>query len=143
MAEGRTLAYDRNTNLLLVLPSAVDDTLTPDDAGKVARELIEAQTESFALGLELEVPLSEVEAIHQQYQRPRDRLVRVIIEFLKRAEPRPTWRVIVEALKSPAVKLPALATKVEVTYLPDCTVTRVPTPTNSGESECRWKDDLS
>ena len=103
---------------------AVEETLTLDDAGKVARELSEAQTVSLALGLELKVPLHEVEAIHLDYQRSRDHLLRVIIAFLNRVEPRPTWRIIVEALRSPLVNLPALARRVEATYFPDPTSAR-------------------
>ncbi|CAI8041005.1 hypothetical protein GBAR_LOCUS22788 [Geodia barretti] len=36
-------------------------------------------------------------------------------------EPRPTWRVIVDALKSSAVNLPQLAMTVEAAHFPDTT----------------------
>ena len=96
--------------------ATVDKTLVPDDAGEIAQELNDAMSESFPLGLQLKLPLSEVEAIHSQYQRPRDRLLHVIIAFLKQTEPRPTWRVILKALRSSSVKLPALAMNVEARF---------------------------
>ena len=98
---------------------AEDDTLTPNDAAKIARELNDAQSESFGLGLELEVPLPTIESIHLQHRRPRDCLLHVIIAFLKQVEPRPTWGIIVKALMSPVVNLPVLARKVEATHFPN------------------------
>ena len=46
------------------------------------------------------------------------------MEFLKQAEPRPTWRAIVTALRSPAVNLPQLAMRVEAAHFPDPTASR-------------------
>ena len=82
-------------------------------------ELIPAQNNSYALGLKLKVPQHEVESIHSDStcSKPRDRLLRVIIEFLKQAQPVPTWKVIVDALRSPAVDLPQLANRVEAAHL--------------------------
>jgi hypothetical protein len=102
---------------------AVDETLIPDDAGKILVELLPAQNKSRMLGLALNLPPHKVEAIHSQYQNPQDRLYYVIIAFLER-EPRPTWRVIVKALRSRAVNLPALAKKMESAHYPDLTLTR-------------------
>ena len=105
----------------------MDKTLATDDAVKILEELLPAQNKSHPLGLVLNLPYHEVEAIHMQYQNPQERLLRVIIEFLNQVEPRPTWEVIVEALRSRAVNLPALARRVEAAYCPDSITT------NSGE----------
>ena len=78
-----------------------------------------AQNDSYALGLKLKLPQYEVDAIHSGHMRPRDRLLHVIIEFLKQAEPRPTWRVILEALRSPMVNQSALARRIESDYPPE------------------------
>ena len=83
---------------------------------------MEAKTKSFSLGLRL-LPTSKVEAIHVQFHNPQERLTHIIIEFLKQAEPRPTWRVIVNALRSPSVALTALARKLEASHFPDFTST--------------------
>ena len=111
----------------------MNETLKPNDAGKILEELLTAQNQSFVLGLGLGLPLHEVEAIHSQYQNPRDRLLLIIIAFLKQAELRPTWRVIVQALRNPIVNLPVLARQVEASFFPDPSATRAP-PTAPGET---------
>ena len=93
-----------------------DKTLTPDDVADIANELVEAQNQSYSLGLQLKLPQHEVEAIHSQYQNPQDRLLHVLIKFTKQVEPRPTWKVIVNGLRAPIVNVPALADKVEVAH---------------------------
>ena len=104
----------------------MDETLTPDDAGKILEELLEAQNHSVMLGLGLNLRLHEVEAIRDRYSDPRERLLYIIIAFLRQAEPRPTWRVIVEALGNPIVNLPALARRMEAAHYPDPTAIRPP-----------------
>ena len=79
---------------------------------------MEAQNQSYALGLKLKLPPHVVEAIHSTYLQPRDRLLQVLIEFTKQIDPRPTWRAIVAALRSPAVNLPQLAMRVEAAHFP-------------------------
>ena len=97
------------------LPSTAtgDETLTSDDAASVQDEIIEAQNDSFVIGLKLNLPEYEVKSIHSMYTHPRDRLLHILLEFTKQIEPRPTWRVIVDALKSPAVNLTQLAKRME------------------------------
>ena len=113
-------------------PEAADEILTPHDVTKVLEELLPVQTKSYVLGLKLNLPQHEVEAIYSTYHEPADRLLHIIIKFLKLAEPRPTWRVIVEALRSPAVNLPALAKEVESAHFPDPPATREVVPENTG-----------
>ena len=65
-----------------------------------------------------------MESICEKYSEPRDRLLQVIIKFTKQVEPKPIWRAIVTALRSPAVNLPQLAMRVEAAH---CTaVSNVP-----------------
>ena len=85
-------------------------------------------------GLKLNLPVHEVEAICARYSDPRTRLLHIIIDFLEQAEPRPTWRVIVNALRSPIVNLTALARKVEAVHFPDLTATRDVVPETTGKS---------
>ena len=129
MAEGRVFRprkkHKRPTFYTNVAPD-VDETLTPDDAGKILEELLEAQNHAVMLGLGLNLRLHEVEAIKDRYSDPRERLLYIIIAFLRQAEPRPTWRVIVEALRNPIVNLPALARRVEAAHYPDPTAIRAP-----------------
>ena len=102
----------------------MDETLRPEDAGKILEELLDAQNQAHLLGLAMNVKPSDVKAIQAMtYQQPKDRLLHIIIAFLQ-AEPRPTWRAIVNALKSPVVGLTALARRVEAAHFPDDMATR-------------------
>ena len=101
---------------------------------EVLEEIIEAQNDSYALGLKLKLPVYEVDRIQAQYFDPRDRLLQVLIAFTKQIKPRPTWRVIVDALRSPAVNLPHLAEREEAAHFPNSNATRrvtAQTPDNS------------
>ncbi|CAI8025301.1 hypothetical protein GBAR_LOCUS14628, partial [Geodia barretti] len=114
------------------MAEAADEVLTPDDATKIVEELLPAKNKSHLLGLKLNLPQYEVEAIHSRYIDPLDRLLQVITEFLRQTvTPRPTWRVIVEALRSPLVNLPDLARRVEAAHFPD----PASIPQNSGTAE--------
>ena len=110
---------------------AVDEMLNSADVSEILDELVEAQNQSYVLGLKL-LPPHEVEAIHRQYQDPKERLLHTLLAFTNKIQPRPTWRVIVEALRSPSVNLPALAARVEATHFPDSTATRDVVPETTG-----------
>ncbi|CAI8016700.1 hypothetical protein GBAR_LOCUS10228 [Geodia barretti] len=92
---------------------AEEAALAPDDAGKILEKLLDAQNKSFMLGLGLNLRLRDIEAIHARYTDPRERLLHIIIAFLREEEPRPTWSVILEALRNPIVSLTAVARRVE------------------------------
>ena len=98
----------------------------------VLEEILPAQNHSFKLGLKLRLPHHEVEAIHSTHSDPKDCLLHVIIECFRKAEPRPTWRVIVDALRSPAVNLTSLANEVEAAHFPDTTSTPSTSSTSTG-----------
>ena len=104
-----------------------DEPLTSDDAINVLEEILEAQNQSRFLGRKLNVPDYIVTGIHAQYTNPKDRLYYVLVEFLK-ADPRPTWRAIVDALRSPSVNLPQLAMRVETAHFSDPTTSREAPP---------------
>ena len=82
---------------------------------KVLEALLEAQNQSYVLGLKLNLSCHNVEAIHSKYSDPYNRLLHVIIAFLKQENP--TWKEIVEALRNPTINLPALAKKVEEKHI--------------------------
>ena len=84
----------------------------------VTEELLPAQNKSYELGRKLGLPVHDVEAIHSTYSEPSKRLLHVVIAALERLQPPPTWRTIVDALKSPLVNLPKLAETVEAKHFP-------------------------
>ena len=102
-----------------------DDTLTPDDAVDLLEELPPTRNQSYKLGLKLKVPEHEVTSIHSTYAKSRNCLLHVLIAFTKQTKPRPTWRVIVDALRSPAVNLPHLAETVEAAHFPNPSATGI------------------
>ena len=112
---------------------AGDHILTESDAVNILEELTEAQNCANLLGFMFGIKPVEVDAICKMYQNPKERLCQIILAFLRQAEPPPTWRAIVNALRSNAVNLTALAKRVEVAHFPDPTASRDPS-TTSGES---------
>ena len=107
-----------------IIAASGDEALSANDAAGMLDELLEVQNKSRIFGLKLKLPLHAVDSIHSTYSQPEDRLLQVLIEFTKQVDPRPTWRVIANALRSPAVNLPHLARKVEKAHFPDPTSTR-------------------
>ena len=112
---------------------AGDDILTESDAVNILEELTEALGQAIVLGVMLSIKPVELEAISKMYHDPKERFYQIILAFLRQAEPLPTWRAIINALKSPIVNLTALAKRVEAAHFPDPTASRDP-PTTSGES---------
>ena len=96
---------------------ASEGVLTPDDARSVLNVLWPARHKTYMLGLRLNIPVHELLSIHFTYSNPKDRLLHIILAFLRQTEPRPTWRVIVDALRSRIVNLTALAREVEAAHL--------------------------
>ena len=115
MAAGKvySLCYSLTNYICLNAEHAGDGILTPNDVAKVAEQLLPAQSQSYELGLKLNLPPDEVKSIHTTYLEPRKRLLHVVIEFLNQEEPKPTWRLVVEALKSPEVNLPEFGKTME------------------------------
>ncbi|CAI8041778.1 hypothetical protein GBAR_LOCUS23179 [Geodia barretti] len=95
------------------MTEALDKTLTEADTEEIVENLASAHTQSFVLGIRFNLPLHEVEAIHSEYLDIHGRFLQIILAFLKQQNPKPTWRVIIEALRSPIVNLPGLADELE------------------------------
>ena len=112
-----------NYSITFAAPTG-DDPLTPDDAVIVLEDILEAQNQSYVLGLKLKLPLQLVDSIYTTYSKPRDRLLQILIEFTKQVDPIPTWKAIVTALRTPAVNLPRLAMRVEAAHFPDPAASR-------------------
>ncbi|CAI8020109.1 hypothetical protein GBAR_LOCUS12033 [Geodia barretti] len=61
----------------------INETLTPDDAGMMVEELLEAQNHTLTLGRVLNVTSRDVKAIQATYQQPKERLFHIVIAFLR------------------------------------------------------------
>ena len=82
----------------------------------VVNELNSARPVAYEIGLALKVPLELLNRKREESRNQRDLLVWIIEEFLRQDNPRPTWRIIVEALRSPMVQRPKLAKIIEDKY---------------------------
>ena len=125
--DGTRLGFEANSHSILYdtyAAPAGDETLQPNDAMEILEEILPAQNHSYVLGMKLKLPPHVVDAIHSKEMEPEIYLLKVISEFLNEVGSRPTWRVIVEALRSPAVRLHQLANKVEAAHFPNITATR-------------------
>ena len=95
-----------------------DRTLTPDDIDSILQEILPAMNCSRYIGMALKVPEHVIQTIHDRYEDPQDRLSYILLHFLRQVEPRPTWRAIVDALRSPLVNRNYLAQEVERSHCP-------------------------
>lgn len=102
----------------------------------VFEELLPAQTRSYRLGLKLKLPHHVLKAIHSTKLTPEDCLLEVIEVFIMQEKPRPTRRLIAEALRSPAVGMPALARKLESAHFTDLTSSRESVPRKADIGNC-------
>ena len=95
-----------------------DRILNEDDVPDVVCEILDVQTKSDKFGRVLKLPRATVESIYEKYGDPQDRLFAVIDGFVQQAEPPPTWKVIVKALRHPLIGLPQLAQGIEGKHCP-------------------------
>ena len=95
----------------------LDTLLNLDDAIEIFDEIVDVKDKSENLGLLLELPLALRSSLQQQYSNPEVHLLHIIIEFLKIKEPKPTWRVIIDALTHPLLHYDELAQEIKRKYL--------------------------
>lgn len=110
-----------------------EKTLTPDDIGSILNEILPTMSKSRFIGLALGVPYHKVDSIHTQHGDPQKCLCFVLVEFLRRL--RPTWRAIVNALKSPMVDFPALAQELESRHCLSLTRMESPSKVKKGKQD--------
>ena len=99
------------------LAPSVEETLTPDDAVDLTRDLLPTGVSSRELGLKLGLSKAVVDDIHRTFSEPQDSLFHVLVESTGQPGSRLTWTVFADALRSCEVNLPALADRVEATNI--------------------------
>ena len=90
--------------------------MDPDDAIEILQELVDVKDKSEMLGHLLRVPRVLLYSFRQEYSDSQDHLLHVIDEFLKGIDPRPTWRVVINALRHPQLKFYKLVEVIEKKY---------------------------
>ena len=122
MAEGKYCHSDSlplpamRASYCVHLHAATAAVLTEGDLVTILNEIYEARVRAYFVGLNLKIPTDVLESIRCQYGDDGERLYYVILEFLKQVYPVPTWRAIVDALKSPTVNMVKLAEKIETKF---------------------------
>ena len=96
----------------------LNKTLTHADVTEVTGRLLEISTKTDVFGRLLQLPKATVESFHQRFEDPEGRLLHLLDEFAKQVEPRPTWSLILGALRHPLMKEYRLAQSIEDSLTP-------------------------
>ena len=93
--------------------------LTRYDVVEIVVELLPVQTKSMLLGRLVGLPTATIDVILDQNKNDLEKqLFWIIEEFVKQTEPRPTWRVILNALRNPLLRKDHLAREIEGKLFP-------------------------
>ena len=92
--------------------------LSLGDLATVLKELYEARTKWYYIGLELKVPVGTLDNIEAQSDDPKKCLLDTLKHWLKTVNPKPTWQALVDALRSCVVEENQLANSIEENHCP-------------------------
>ena len=87
-----------------------------DDLGRVLEEVLDVSAHWYPLGLQLQVRISTLDSIRIQFQNPRDQLLDMLKVWLTTSD-NPSWKMLIDALKSRSVGATQLASVLETKYL--------------------------
>ena len=92
--------------------------LTILDLPLVNDEIRSARAKWYYLCLTLQLDPDELDSIDKTCRgNPGDCLMEALKIFLKKSQPKPTWKMIVDALKSPGVGFGMLAEQIQEKYI--------------------------
>ena len=91
-------------------------TQNPDDVDDVLLEVYPAHPKWYGIGLTLRVPVTTLDEIRAQFDDTSQCLQEALKDWFKR-DTTPTWRALVDALRSHGVRELALAERIERKYL--------------------------
>ena len=94
-------------------------TCTEPTLKALLKELHSVRASWYDIGLELDIPYTELNCFWTMYSDPSDLLRKVLIHWLKTAvKPPPSWEAVVSALRSPLIKEMKVAAQLESKYCP-------------------------
>ena len=92
-------------------------SLTTADLATLQNALYEVRDVWYHLGVQLNVPLSDLRAIKAEYRdKPGDCLLEMLSVWLSITTPSPTWQTVVDALCCPAIGIQKVAENIQRTY---------------------------
>ena len=101
----------------------MDRTLNSKDSTDIARRLVGLENKAQNLGRVLELPKYIIDITPPPSPAA---ILYIIGELLKQVEPRPTWRVILAALRDPLVGEAGLAREIETSLMEGSAVSTLP-----------------
>ena len=93
-------------------------TLSDKDIKRVRIDIYEARAKWYDIGIELEIPTGTLKSIKSMYDSPAECLVEMLDTWLKQVDPKPSWRLLINALEQPAVGEERLAERLKQKYYP-------------------------
>ena len=107
-----------NVQLSLLPPLFCTAHLNEQDFRTVRKKLWDVRHKWYNIGIELDLRKADLDNLRKQYKNDFDVcLSEIITAWLKRTDPRPTWKALIEALKEPTVEEDALAEDLTTKYL--------------------------
>ena len=104
----------------------MDRTLDSKDSTDIARRLVGLENKAQNLGRVLELPKYIIDITPPPSPATHAAIIYIIEELVKQVEPRPTWRVILAALRDPLVGEAGLARDIERSLMEGSAVSTVP-----------------
>jgi hypothetical protein len=101
----------------------LDRTLNREDVNDISERLLGLQNKPKLLSRALKLPLTVIDSVPKRTQTSEvlDALIYVIESLVRQVEPRPTWRLILDALKSQLMNEAALSKQIEEDIVPKST----------------------
>ena len=90
--------------------------LSTSDLSKVRNEILSAAAKWYDIGLELGLTADYLDTVRKTNDDPQDCLRELLRRWLSGVDPLPSWKALITALSSPAVKYGALASEIEERY---------------------------
>ena len=102
--------------IVLRITSVFVSSSPVSDLSCVREELLDVSHKWFDIGLKLRLSVGTLERIRDQYSNPSISLREMLLHWLKKVDPPPTWEGIACALESRTVGEPRLAEQLRTKY---------------------------
>ena len=92
--------------------------MSDKDIKRVRRDIYEARAKWYDIGIELEISIGTLKSIKSMCDSPAECLVEMLDTWLKQVDPKPSWRLLINALEQPTVGEERLAERLKQKYYP-------------------------
>ena len=106
----------RQLHLLSVLSDVNTPSIGQEDLKFLHSELHPVTDKSFALGVQLQIPVESLKCIEAEHNQMNRHLLEMLTVWLKGTNPHPTWNILTETLESPPIEEKLLAQQLRDKY---------------------------